>query len=331
MSLKNKVLMSQFLGDTIYLGPKCYASLKTQFDLIAQPNDGDCECTEIREKLYKPTPCDNCKGEEGCPMHLKYVKVMPLDFIKMEVVVKESLLKENPIHNWEHILRVRKLALKFARTCGANLILTEIVTLLYQVQNMKLSSDESVLRILPQVAHNSVGQPTALTQTEQLVLNCVSDADKLESLGAVGIARLFMYADVLKATIYSPDHNMLNHFLEVLLPLENLMKTKQGQLEARERIEWMYDYWMKLCDEVEIEFPLDQLHIFKVEIQSDIITVRTSPVRIREDFQQIIEKALGKCELVTFNRSKFSLFRIHIKTELNKAEIRKIILQLIEE
>ncbi|QNQ81528.1 HD domain-containing protein [Lactobacillus sp. PV034] len=96
----------------------------------------------------------------------------------------------------------------------------------------------------------------------------VQDADRLESLGAIGIARAFTYGGKHGNLIYDPqikpvtltDHDQyrnhekttINHFYEKLFNLEKLMNTSAGELEARRRTEYMRDFIKEFMNEWEV-------------------------------------------------------------------------------
>lgn len=93
----------------------------------------------------------------------------------------------------------------------------------------------------------------------------VQDADRLESLGAIGIARAFTYGGKHGNLIYDPlikpvtltDHNQyrnheettINHFYEKLFNLERLMNTEAGKQEAKRRTKYMHEFVKEFMDE----------------------------------------------------------------------------------
>jgi len=92
----------------------------------------------------------------------------------------------------------------------------------------------------------------------------VQDADRLDALGAVGIARCFMVGGALDHDFYDPDDPFcadrapdddtyaLDHFYEKLLRLPKTMQTDAGRAEAEHRVQFMRTYLDRLADEIDV-------------------------------------------------------------------------------
>ena len=181
-------------------------------------------------------------------------------------------------HDWWHIHRVRNLAKKIAVKEGGNLFLVEMAALLHDLDDWKLNHStnksraenwlkkiqiekpdlEKILEIIDQVSFKGAGVETHATSVEAKI---VQDADRLDAIGAIGIARAFSYGGFKKRALYDPDIkpnlNMtkeeykkstaptITHFYEKLLLLKDLMKTKSGKRIAEERHKFM----LKFLDE----------------------------------------------------------------------------------
>ncbi|WP_026689747.1 HD domain-containing protein [Alteribacter aurantiacus] len=172
-------------------------------------------------------------------------------------------------HDWFHTHRVRNTALMIGEKERADLYVIELVALLHDVADDKFYKQEN--QGLNEVASwlkshgveewqklidmiSSIGFSSGKTP-DTLEGKIVQDADRLEALGAIGIARTFMYAGAHGDAMYNPDipvrENMtkseyrkgqstaINHFYEKLLKLKEKMNTKTGRLLAEERDEYM--------------------------------------------------------------------------------------------
>lgn len=177
-----------------------------------------------------------------------------------------------------HIDRVRKLALALAREEGnANLELVEIASLLHDIQDWKYSGSETaaattvqeylqqhsypqdkqkaVLDIIQGIGFkDEIGVGRRITSPELAV---VQDADRLDAIGAIGIARCFTFGGKFPRPLYDPAiqprNNLtkaaymdssqkpttINHFYEKLLKLQGMMKTDAGRKRARSRHAFM--------------------------------------------------------------------------------------------
>ena len=126
----------------------------------------------------------------------------------------------------------------------------EIADILFTIQNMSFSANIEHRHQLP------------------LSGQYVQDADRLESLGAIGIARAFTYGGKHGNLIYDPkikpvtllnhdqyrnhEETTINHFYEKLFNLENLMNTKSGKKEAHRRTEYMRGFIAEFMNEWEV-------------------------------------------------------------------------------
>jgi len=193
-----------------------------------------------------------------------------------ENFVKSVLEGDSSGHDWWHIFRVKNLALRIAEAEGADLFLVEISALMHDVDDWKLSSNESggektknwlkscgmdehivdrICVIIDGVSFKGAGVNTSTNDIECKVLQ---DADRLDAIGAIGIARTFAYGGSRGRGIYDPtvlpemhsdfenykksNSPTLNHFYEKLLLLKDLMQTTMGRNLAQDRHEFMVRY-----------------------------------------------------------------------------------------
>ncbi len=96
----------------------------------------------------------------------------------------------------------------------------------------------------------------------------VQDADRLDALGAVGIARTLMLGGAMGKPLYDADEpfpvaraaddgeNVLDHFFVKLLTLSDTMQTRAGRAEAERRTDFMHRYLAQLGDEIGVKFPV---------------------------------------------------------------------------
>ncbi len=184
-----------------------------------------------------------------------------------ENYIKSIFENEGSGHDWWHIYRVRNLALKIAETEGGNHFIMEMAALLHDIDDWKINGDmqtshakswlkkmklnetdsEKILEIIDQVSFKGAGVDTNATSIEAKI---VQDADRLDAIGAIGIARTFAYGGNRNRPIYNPEikpemHNdfesykkttapTINHFYEKLLLLKNRLNT-QTAIELAEK------------------------------------------------------------------------------------------------
>lgn len=194
---------------------------------------------------------------------------------KTILFVKEQLNGAEGGHDWFHIQRVYNNALKIAETETCDLLVVQLGALLHDIADSKFhNGDESVG---PETARRfltaeSVDEATIAhvvniienisfkggnfeRKFDSAELQIVQDADRLDALGAIGIARTFNYGGFKNRTLYDPDIapqlNMskeeyknstaptLNHFYEKLLLLKDRMNTTTGKKLAEARHQYM--------------------------------------------------------------------------------------------
>lgn len=164
-------------------------------------------------------------------------------------------------HDLAHTLRVCRMAQRIARQEGADVPLVKLAALLHDVDDHKLSpetadtqsraaaflqsqkvekeTEEKILKIIGQVSFSRNTQPP-----DTLEGKCVQDADRLDAMGAIGIARTFAYGGSHGRPIYAPgDPNCsIAHFYEKLLLLKDRMNTATGKALALERDRFLHSF-----------------------------------------------------------------------------------------
>ncbi|MFQ7312560.1 MAG: HD domain-containing protein [Sellimonas sp.] len=189
--------------------------------------------------------------------------------------IKEYFADDYSGHDYWHSFRVYKLAEEIAKKEQANLFVVRLAALLHDVDDRKISPDtyeekgnavsfmkqcgiddriiSDVCTIIEEVSFE--GNPVT---PQSLEGKCVQDADRLDAIGAIGIARAFSYGGNHNRVIYDPDSkpslNMtgdeyrnhisttINHFYEKLFLLKELLNTSTAKEIAEHRDRFMHEY-----------------------------------------------------------------------------------------
>jgi len=189
---------------------------------------------------------------------------------------------ESSGHDWEHVRRVHLNCLKLAKTDRVNVDVLRLAALLHDVgisHEMKEGVDHAVYsagrarRIMRRhgvpadvveavcraIASHRFG---AGLKPETIEGRTLQDADRLDAIGAIGIARAFAYGGARGAAIYDPAEKpgkydpmkvtaTLTHFHEKLLRIKDSMNTRMGKQIAHERHKFMEVFLTELQKEVE--------------------------------------------------------------------------------
>lgn len=200
-----------------------------------------------------------------------------------EAWVKDFFVNDSTGHDWSHTDRVRKQAVQIAEKEGGNIELTELAALVHDVADEKFHQTEADAKHYVQAGLEQLGFTNQMIQDVMNVVSTVSfkggnnhpplsiegkivqDADRLDAIGAIGIARCFMFAGNKGDKMYDPDipprdkmtkkeyrkhgNTAINHFYEKLLKLQNMMHTNTAKKIAAERHEFMESYLQQFYDE----------------------------------------------------------------------------------
>lgn len=188
-------------------------------------------------------------------------------------------------HDWPHIERVTALAVELAHRMGADPFICELAALLHDVPDEKLNESleagmvklndwldtqpldpdtrDTVVGIISTISYAG-GQRPAVSSLEAQV---VQDADRLDALGAIGIARTFAFAGARGREMYDPSlppreqmtredyrngrSTTINHFYEKLFKLKDLMNTSYGRELAEQRHDYMVQFVNRFISEWE--------------------------------------------------------------------------------
>lgn len=200
--------------------------------------------------------------------------------------VENCLLGDCSGHDFDHIKRVVKNAekiLEFEKEANTEVVLLSAI--LHDVDDYKLGGDggnlerffkinkvddelqSKIREVIENISFNKSGEKPCFVNIEQKI---VSDADKLDAMGAVGVCRTVMYSAVTQRTLFDenvlPEKNLskeeyknknrmsnhsINHFFDKLLKLKNAMQTKTGKELAEDRHLFMVEFLKEFFLEVD--------------------------------------------------------------------------------
>lgn len=192
--------------------------------------------------------------------------------------VKEKLKGAEAGHDWYHIERVWKLSKIIAETEECNLEVVQLAALLHDIADPKFHSGDETLalkvsqeylqgqhasediigKVLFIIKNISFKNRAETPEHLPIELKIVQDADRIDAIGAIGVARTFNFGGFKNNLMYDPeikpklnmskeeykksDGTTVNHFYEKLLLLKDLMNTRKGQQIAAERHEFMLQF-----------------------------------------------------------------------------------------
>lgn len=178
-------------------------------------------------------------------------------------------------HDWWHVDRVRKLARRIARTEGGDLYIINLAALLHDLDDWKFrrqGQSVNVKRLLQKfkVDKDTIKKVLEITENISFKLGTnkhkmmtiegkvVQDADRLDAIGAIGIARLFAFGGKFGRQIHDPEKKVklykslrnfkwttntsLHHFNEKLIHIKDRMNTVTGKRMARRRHSFLEVY-----------------------------------------------------------------------------------------
>ena len=203
-----------------------------------------------------------------------------IESLKLEV---KKIMANDSAHDFEHVMRVFNNAQKICKKEKANdklvlssVLLHDLISYPKSDKRSKLSSIESakkskqilrkynfskeeIIIISDAIRDHSFSQNKTPKTIEGKILQ---DADRLDAIGAIGIARVFATGGLLKRPFYNPDDPFckkrmpedkvwtIDHFFQKLLLLESLMNTKSGKTEAKRRTKILRKYLDHLKQEL---------------------------------------------------------------------------------
>lgn len=200
--------------------------------------------------------------------------------------VKNKLEGDSSGHDWWHIYRVWNMSKKLHEKEGGDLFIIELAALLHDVADwkfykneseglkvisdwliqLKLSNDitDKIIHVIKNVSFKGAGVKDKMDTIEGKI---VQDADRLDAIGAIGIARTFAFGGKFGNEMHNPEKNAelhnsfeeyknsngttINHFYEKLLLLKSRMNTKIAKDIAQDRHHFMEVFLKQFYDEWE--------------------------------------------------------------------------------
>lgn len=201
------------------------------------------------------------------------------DFIEQTLdFVRDTLAHAEGGHDINHIIRVYKIAFRLAEEESADITVVSLAALLHDISDAKFNGgDDSLGAKVGAEFLSKIGAPEAViahvcfiianmsfkgggtfVETPSLEFQIVQDADRLDAIGAIGIARTFNYGGFKNRALYNPDikprmeltaenyrneeQPTINHFYEKLLLLKDRMHTKTAKIWAQKRHDYMLEF-----------------------------------------------------------------------------------------
>ncbi|WP_298555809.1 HD domain-containing protein [uncultured Algibacter sp.] len=204
--------------------------------------------------------------------------------------VKHTLVDAEGGHDWFHTLRVFNNSLLISKNEPVDTFIVSLGALLHDIADSKFNNGdetigpkiareflfklnvdstiiEHVINIITHISFKSSLSTDATEKFKSPELDVVQDADRLDAIGAIGIARCFNYGGFKNRALYNPDIKpnlemtkaeykastapTINHFYEKLLLLKDKMNTKTGKQIAMQRHNYMVDFLDQFYNEWE--------------------------------------------------------------------------------
>jgi uncharacterized protein len=199
--------------------------------------------------------------------------------------IKEKFAGDSSGHDYWHTIRVYNIATTIAEYEKADLETVQLAALLHDVDDVKLFGgkigqfenarefmqtngvSEEIINVVCDIIANMSFKGKDTKVPDSLEGKIVQDADRLDAIGAIGIARVFAYGGSKKRDIWNPEDkpkadmneeeysknlgSSVNHFYEKLLKLKDLMNTEYAKKIAEERHKFMEAYLKEFLNEWE--------------------------------------------------------------------------------
>ena len=186
--------------------------------------------------------------------------------------VKEFFSNDFSGNDYHHTIRVFNTATKLAREENADIEIVQLSALLHDVDDKKISPgtalnkdnakgflakngvDNEKITLICEIIDEISFSKNGLRSPRTIEGKCVQDADRLDAIGAIGIARAFAFGGSHERPIHDPENvensnSSVAHFYDKLFKLKDSMNTDAAKQIALERDEFMRDYIKELFDE----------------------------------------------------------------------------------
>lgn len=222
---------------------------------------------------------------------------------RFEQYLQHNWLQDDKAHDVAHFRRVWKTAQRIMETTEADRLVVLTACYFHDIVNLPKNHPErhlastqaaqETLRILdthfpdfPHQLYDAVAHAvhahsfSAAVAPQSLEAKIVQDADRLESLGAIGLARVFYTSGALGRPLFDSEDPLakerklddatyaLDHFQQKLLKLPDTMQTEAGRELARHNADFLVSYMAKLCAELKGEYS---------DIDHDVVEQFSSP------------------------------------------------------
>lgn len=203
----------------------------------------------------------------------------------LETLVKKKFFNEGTGHDWYHIQRVVKIAQFIAEQEGGDRNLVTLIALLHDIDDHKFNGGDynagsltakkiltefnfpssiigDVVSAIDEISFKGAG---VKDNNSMLASKIVQDADRIDAIGAIGIARTFAYGGAVNQPIYDPNispkihatkedyyedrSHTINHFYEKLLLLKDRMHTNTAKKIAQKRHDFMENFLSTFYEE----------------------------------------------------------------------------------
>jgi len=204
---------------------------------------------------------------------------------KTEEFVKQTLKNAEGGHDWFHILRVWNNAKLIAENEKVDIFIVELGALLHDIADSKFQNGDETIgpKVAREFLKNIAVSEEIILHIENIITNIsykggnfkqtftspeldvIQDADRLDAIGAIGIARCFNYGGFKNRPLYNPkikpklnqtkeeyknsEAPTINHFYEKLLLLKDKMNTASGKKIAEERHQYMEAFLQQFYSE----------------------------------------------------------------------------------
>ncbi len=204
---------------------------------------------------------------------------------KTKEFIRKKYEGESSGHDWWHIHRVWKNALIIGKQEKADLYIVQLAALLHDIADFKFHQGDTSIgpRLAKEYLQSINVEEVVISHVSKIIEalsfkglkfekpmptiegKIVRDADRLDAMGAIGIARCFAYGGHVGAPIHNPEtkprsfnsveeyvksrSGQINHFYEKLLHLKDLMQTETGKKLAEQRHNHMLNYLQQFLAE----------------------------------------------------------------------------------